>query len=268
VKISFLKKTWKFIFTVALLVAVIFISSRGADNPVKGFMLVITSPFFKTFRIFSGGVAGFFDFLGSIGDLKRENEELTKQNQELLAENVRLEDAEKENEILRREVNLAPRGKYDLEASFIIAQDPESQGNRFLIDKGKDSGISENMPVIVSDSVLIGKVSEVFPNTSRISLITDQGSAVNAEVIESGARGIVRGTFGLSLILDMISQADVVKEGDKVITSGLGKEFPRGLLVGKIGTVEQSPDKLFQQATIFSPVDFSDLRVVFTIKNF
>lgn len=267
-KFSLSKKTWKFIFAITLLIVVIFVSSRGADSPVKGFMLTITSPFLKTFRIFSGGAAGFFDFLGSIGDLKKENEKLTRENQELLAEKARFEDTEKENEILRREMKLAPREKYNLEASFIIAQDPGSRGNRFLIDKGKSSGINENMPVIVSGGILVGKVSETFSNTSRISLITDQDSAVNAEVIDSGAKGITKGTFGLGLMLDMVSQTDVVKEGDEVITSGLGKKMPRGLLIGKIGRVDQSQDKLFQQATIFSPVDFSDLRVVFVIKKF
>ena len=264
----FSRKNLKILSVIVILVIIIFVSSRGADNPAKGFMLTIASPFMKTFRIFSGGAAGFFDFLRSIGDLKREDEELTKWNQELLAENARLKDTEKENEILRREMKLAPREKYDLEASFVIAQDPGSRGNRFLIDKGKNSGIDENMPVIVSGGILVGKVSEVFSDTSRISLITDQGSAVNAELIDSGAKGMVKGTFGLGLIVDMISQADVIKEGDEVITSGLGKELPRGLLIGKIGKIDQSQDKLFQQATILNPVDFSDLRVVFVVKKF
>lgn len=261
------RKNLKFLSIVIILIIVIFVSSRGADNPVKGFALTITSPFLKTFRIFSGGAAGFFDFLGSIGDLKRENEKLTKENQELIAQNARLKDTEGENEILRKEIKLAPREKYNLEASFIIAQDPGGQGNRFLIDKGEKSGISENMPVIVSGGILVGKVSEVFSSTARISTVTDQSSAVNAEVTDSRAKGIVRGTFGLGLMLDMISQADVVKEGDGVITSGLGGEMPRGLLIGKIGQVGQSQDKLFQQATILSPVDFSGLRLVFMVKS-
>ncbi|MDI6778302.1 MAG: rod shape-determining protein MreC [Patescibacteria group bacterium] len=261
------RKNKKFLFVVILLIVVVFVSSRGADNPVKGVLLTIASPFLKTFRIFSGGVAGLFDFLGSIGNLKNENEKLTKENQKLLSENTRLKEIEKENEILREETKLAPKEKFDLEASFIIAQDPEGQGNRYLIDKGKNSGIGENMPVIVSSGILVGKVSEVFPNASRISLITDQNSVVNAEITDSGVKGIAKGTFGLGLMLDMISQADVINEGDKVITSGLGKEMPRGLLVGKIGQISQSPDRLFQQTTIISPVDFSDLRIVFVVKK-
>ncbi len=264
----FSPKTWKFIGVLIILLTVIFISSRGADNPGKGFILTITSPFLKTFRVFSGGTAGFFDFLGSIGDLKSENDKLTKQNQELLAEAARFKDTEKENQALRREMELAPKRKYDLAASFVIAQDPSGQGSRYLIDKGKNDGIGEDMPVAVSDGILVGKVSEVFPNTARISLMTDPSNAISAEVVDSGAKGIVKGTFGLGIMMDMISQADVIKEGDVVITSGLSKDLPRGLLIGKIGRVSQSQDKLFQQATIVTPVDFADLRVVSVIKNF
>jgi len=263
----FSQKTTKFIFTAVLLLVVVFVASRGANNPVRGAILAISSPFLKTARIFSGGVSGFFDFLGSIGDLKGENEKLMEENRELLAKNTRLKDVEQENQTLRSEMKLAPKEKYDLEASFIIADDPDGQGNRFFIDKGRGSGIRENMPVIVSGSILIGKVSQVFPNTSQISLITDQDSAINAEVTDSAARGIARGTFGLGVALDMVSQADVVKEGDEVITSGLGKELPRGLLIGKIGAVSQSQDKLFQQASIISPIDFSELRVVNVVKK-
>lgn len=260
-------KNKKFFLTAILLIVVIFFASLGANNPVRGFMLTIAGPFFKTFRIFSGGAAGLFDFLGSIGDLKDENQRLAKENQKLLSENALFKDIKKENEILRNEMKLAPKEKYDLEASFIIAQDPKSPSNRFLIDKGKNRGLAENMPVIVSGGILVGKVSEVFPNTSGISLITDQNSLVNAETTDSGVKGIAKGTFGLGLMIDLVSQADVINEGDAVITSGLGNEMPRGLLIGKIGQISQSPDRLFQQAAIISPVDFSNLRIVNVIKK-
>ncbi len=69
-------------------------------------------------------------------------------------------------------------------------------------------------------------------------------------------------------MMDMISQAEVLKEGDTAITSGLGGEIPRGLLIGKIGQIGQSEDKLFQQAAIFSSADLSALRVVFAVKKF
>lgn len=262
------KKNWKFIGAVAILLTIIFIGARGADNPAKGFFLRVSSPFLKTFRIFSGGTDGFFRFLGSIGDLKKENEKLILENKELLAKNALFKDTEKENETLRKELEIAPRNSYDLEAAFIIAQDPQGLGSYIIIDKGTNEGIREGMPVIVSKGILVGKVSEVYPENSRIILITDKNSAINGEIQDSDARGIIKGEYGLGIAMDMISQTKVINSGDTIITSGLGGEMPRGLFIGKIGDVRQSGDRLFQQAVIISPVNFPSLRIVFVVKNF
>lgn len=264
----FSRKNLKFFSIVIALSLVIIISLRGADNPVKGLVLRISSPFLKTFRIFSSGTAGFIDFLGSIGDLKKENENLLKKNQELLAENTRLSDMEHENQVLREELNLAPRKEFDLEAAFVIAQDPQGLGNFVLIDKGADKGIKIGMPAIVSNGILVGRVSEVYPNTTKVTLIADPASAINAEVQDSGAKGIVNGEFGLGLKMNMISQTEEIKEGDTVISSGLGGEMPRGLTIGRIDNVGQSEDKLFQEASVLPAVNYGDLRVVFIVKKF
>lgn len=262
------RKNIKLVSVVIVLVAVVIFSSRGADNPVKGTVLWATSPFLKTFHIFSGGIHGLFQFLGSIGELKDENERLVGENQELVAEIAKLKDIDGENELLRKEIDLVPRNKYDLEASFVVAQDSLGSTGAFLIDKGRNRGIREGMAVIVSKGILVGKVSEVFSDTAKVILVTDQSSAVNGEISGSGVRGIVKGTYGLGIMMDMISQAEIVQEGDTVITSGLGGDVPRGLYIGKIGEVGQSTDKLFQQATVFSSADLTSLRVVFVVKGF
>ena len=264
----FSTKNKKFIFAIILLKAVIFITSRGADNPVKGTILWLTSPFLKTFRIFSGGVYGFFQFLGSIGELKNENEKLVRENQELSAEIARFKDTAHENELLRHELGLVPKNKYDLEASFVIGQDTLGSGSSIFIDKGENKGVEENMAVIVSNGIFVGKVSEVFSDTAKVALVADRDSAVNGEILESGAKGIIRGSYGLGVAIDMISQSEIVKEEDRVVTSGLGGGLPRGLLVGKVGQVRQSEDKLFQQAVVFPAADLGSLKVVFIVKKF
>jgi len=263
----FSRKNLKYLSIAGVLIIVIFASFRSSNNPVKGAILTVSSPFLKTSRIFFGGVSGFFQFMGSIGDLKSENEKLVGENQSLLAQNNRLKDAEKENQTLRQQLNLAPRNNFDLEASFVIAQDPQGLGNYFLIDKGENSGIKTGMAAIVSNGILVGQVTESYSNSAKVTLITDPSSAVNAEVQSSGAKGIVNGEYGLGLKMGMISQAEVLSEGDTVISSGLGGKIPRGLTIGKIGQVGQSPDKLFQAASVVPAIDVSDLRTVFIIKK-
>jgi len=264
----FSRKNTKFLLIVFILLILVFVSFRGADNSFKGFVLRASSPFLKTFRIFSGGISDVFGFLGSIGDLKNENENLIQKNQELLAENTRLKDIEKENGVLRDEFGLAPKNKYDLEASFVIAQDPQGLGNYVIVDKGNDKGIRIGMPAIVSKGILIGRVSDVFSNTAKITLITDPASAINAEVQDSGSKGILNGEYGLGIRMNMISQAQEIKEGDAVVSSGLGGEMPRGLVIGNISRIDQSKDKLFQEASILPEANLSDLRIVFLVTKF
>ncbi len=267
-KKSFFSRNWKFVLTIVLLGVIIFISFPRGDKWTRGIAFWAVNPFMKTFRIFSGGVYGFFQFLGSIGDLKKENEKLIEENRRLEAEIARLKDTAEENKFLRKELDLLPRNKYELETSFVVGQEAFGAGSSILIDKGANREIKEGMAVIVSNGILVGKVSQVFPDTAKVALISDQESVVNGEILESGARGIVRGTYGLGIAMDMISQAEVIKEGDTVVTSGLGGSLPRGLFIGKIGQVSQSEDKLFQQAVIFSPVDFSSLKVISVVKKF
>jgi rod shape-determining protein MreC len=264
----FSRKNIKFLSIVFILLVLIFASFRGADNPLKGFVLSASNPFLKTFRIFSGEISDIFGFLGSIGELKSENENLIGENQELLAENARLKDIEKENGVLREEFKLAPKNKFDLEASFVIAQDPQGLGNYIIIDKGNNKDIRVGMPAVVSSGILIGRVTDVYSSTAKITLITDPESAINAEVQDSGAKGIVNGEYGLGIKMNMISQVQEIKEGDRVVTSGLGGEIPRGLVIGKISRIDQSKDKLFQEASVLPEANFSDLRIVFIVKNF
>jgi rod shape-determining protein MreC len=90
---------------------------------------------------------------------------------------------------------------------------------------------------------------------------------INAQDIETEAKGVVRGEYGLGTVLDMVSQTDILNVGDTVVTSGLGGDLPKGLLVGNIQEIRTTPDKLFQQADLMSRVKYSDLDVIFIIKN-
>jgi rod shape-determining protein MreC len=141
-------------------------------------------------------------------------------------------------------------------------------GNYIIVDKGSDKGIRTGMPAVVSDGILIGRVTDVYSNTAKITLITDPASAINAEVQDSSSKGIVNGEYGLGIKMNMISQAQEIKESDLVVTSGLGGEMPRGLVIGKIGRINQSKDKLFQEASVLPEANFSDLRIIFVVKKF
>lgn len=83
--------------------------------------------------------------------------------------------------------------------------------------------------------------------------------------LDTNAEGIVKGEHSLGMIYDMVLQSETLKNGDTVVTSGLGQVIPKGLLVGTLQDVRLTDDKLFQRATIKSPVRFDRLRNVFVI---
>lgn len=235
-------------------------------GPLRSGLKVFLVPFQKVFYSFSVDFQKTKEFLSSIGQLKRENEDLIREKEFLLAQNATLKEAANENKLLREQLNLLPLSQYELVGSFVVSQDPNGTGNWIEIDRGSEDGITEGMPVIASKGILIGKIKEVGLKSSKIILLTNPKSAVNVMTLENGSKGVVKGEYGLGIVFDMIMQTDLVQSGDSVITSGIGGEMPKGLYVGKVQEVHPSDDHLFQQAVVTSPVQASKLKIIFVIK--
>jgi len=263
----FSTKFFRVVIVVAIFAALIMINPYRIFNPLRGMLAVVFSPFNKVSYIFSRKADDMREFFFSIGQLKKENSELLIQNQQLLAENAGLLDQKNENEFLRQQLQLLPRDRFVLESAFVIGHDVTGLGNWLDIDKGSNAGIKEGMAVIVSKGIIVGKVQQVFPTSAKIMLLSHPASALNVQTNDSEAKGIVKGEYGLGIIMDMILQTDTVNDGSEVVTSGIGGNIPRGLYVGVARQVHPSDDHLFQQAVISSPIEPSKLDTVFVIKG-
>ena len=260
-------KIGKFVLTIAICLLSVFLAPDNFLSPVRGLFLKIAYPFEKTFYILGQKSHNFFEIISSISECKKENIELIRENNELLAQIDKLKDQKNENDELRKQLELSPRDEYNLESSLVIGQDPRRAGSWIIIDKGKNRGIEKGMPVIVYNGILIGKIDEVYNDSAKVVLLSDASSLVNVSDIETSARGILSGEYGLGLKLGMVEQTEILNSGDNVVTSGLGGLMPKGLLVGKIEQISNSPDKLFQEAVILPKVKYSNLNLVFVIKG-
>ncbi len=262
---------WKSKLFLVLVVLVIFIflaakNPWGLFHPLQAIGHTVVSPFQHVGSSFGYSLRSFAGFFEGVTALKNENRELQKKNLELMAQKAALEQLGTENQELRRNLDLLPQAKHQFIAASVIAKDPSGLQNFLTLDKGDDQGVREGMAVVVEADVLVGRVTEVFSDTATVTLVTNQNSVVNVETSKTGVRGVARGEHGLNMKLDMVEQGKELTVGDGVVTSGLGGEYPRGLLLGTIANVGFSEDKLFQQATITSPVRIASLRFVFLIQ--
>ncbi len=213
-------------------------------------------------------ISGKFEALTHMQELEAQKKELEKTVAELSLRTVELEEAKIELALLREQLDFKEANpELQTLAAEVIGQDPSSLVRYLIIDRGARDGIQAGMPVISSRG-LVGRISDVGTEWSKVLLLTDPSSSVNAIVQRSRATGIVVGRTGRSLLMRYISQGESVERDDIVITSGLGGSFPRQLVIGQVTQVHQSDVEMFQEAEIRSAVDFSRLEMVMVILNF
>lgn len=244
----------------------------GLLQPVEGLLLRITAPVQEGISGISSQFSELAQTARDLRELRQRNEELEAQNAALLLDNVRLREVETEAALLRDLLNFAqPNPSYQVIGARVvgraIAQDPSNLQRYITLDVGRESGIERNMPVI-TDRGLVGRISEVGENWSRVLLLIDPQSTVNALTQSTRASGSVQGQADGSLIMRSISQADTVSVGDTVFTSGLGGNFPRQLLIGQIIEAERKDFELYQSAIVQPTVDFDHLEAVLIITDF
>lgn len=149
----------------------------------------------------------------------------------------------------------------------VIGKDPSPFLKYILIDKGSDSGIRAGMPVVTNKG-LVGRIDAVTASASRVRLITDSTSLINAVVKEVDAECVVQGSITGDITIEMVSQDVELLPGQVVQTSGLGGEYPADFIVGQVLNVNQINNELFQSASILPAEDFNSLQAVLVVSNF
>jgi rod shape-determining protein MreC len=212
------------------------------------------------------------EFLLELGTLRQRVNELEEINASLLAENFSLREVERENGEMRSLFQFAQtRPGLELRGAQIIARVIGQESTNFLdyieVDLGATHNIGVGMPV-VTEQGLVGRISEVNNVTSKVLLITDPSSAVNAILQSSRLNGIIQGTPNGDLLMDFIPQGPVFNVGEVVLTSSLGVLFPKGIPIGQVIERRQQDIDIFQQAVVRPSIDFSSLELVAIVTNF
>ena len=151
----------------------------------------------------------------------------------------------------------------------VIGKSPGNWFNTLTIDRGSEDGVAVDMAV-VTEKGLVGRVIEVGGRWSKVLSIIDSQSAVSAIAQRSRDNGTLQGDTTLYdgegfCRMVYLPQDATVREGDVVITSGLGDIFPKGLPIGTVVGVENEPFAVYKTALIQPGVDFKHLEEVLVI---
>jgi len=265
-------RTFVFYFLAAISIVLMILSSSGQLAPLEGVLTRVAKPFLITFNGIGRQINNVFTTARDLATLRSRNKQLQAQVDTLIIDNLGLKEVGVENEHLRKLLRFAQLNPtYDFRGGQVIArvisEGPSNYLSTIAIDLGAEHGIKPGMPV-VTERGLVGRIYKVDPNSSTILLITDPRSGVPALIQRNRQIGVVSGQVGAPPVMEYISQDADISVGDLVITSGLGGNFPKNLVIGQIVKVHQRDYEMFQQATLQPTVNFNQLEFVLVITNF
>jgi rod shape-determining protein MreC len=148
----------------------------------------------------------------------------------------------------------------------IIGHDTSYFRKSILINIGKKQGASVD-DAVVFGSALVGRITAAGNSSSRAMLITDPASNIPSRFLESRIQGMVQGTGDDTCKVKYISRNVEIKEGDVVISSGIGGIFPKSIYIGDIVAIEDHGAKLFKDIKLKPKIDFSKMEHVLVIKK-
>ncbi len=259
---------------VALLLSIVpgVLCAMGQGSYVRSAIVTVASPFRWAFTKVGEGLSGFSLYFKTLEDLRAENEAL---RQELDGYKNLVYDAElieDENDFLNSFLGIKnEHADFLFEDATVVGRESTNYRTVLTLSKGTLHGVAVNMPIITEEG-LVGHVTEVGATWSKAVVLTETASAVGGYIERSGVLGVVEGTYelraeGLCQMVYIEADADI-RVGDKVITSGIGGVYPRGLLIGKIGTIELDENSRTLRATIVPAADLGRISKVMIITEY
>jgi len=192
--------------------------------------------FVSTGHFFSNGWHNYADLRG----VRKQNRELQDQIERLQMEQVRLRQDADQARRLQALLDFKEKFISKTIAAQVIGTSGTEQSRLITIDKGSNDHIKIDMPVITPDGI-VGKVKEVFPLSSQVLLINDHDSGAGVILESSRLQGIIKGTPLGELQINDIMSDEKVEPGERVVTSGGDRIYPKGYAVGTV--ISSMPDR-------------------------
>jgi rod shape-determining protein MreC len=195
-----------------------------------------------------------------------DNSRLRQELQQLQTLRYRYEEARQANERLQALLALVEEIQRPAIAARVVGKDPSPWFQTILVDKGRADGVEIGLPVINPQGV-VGLVVDAARGYSKVMLITDPSSAVDAMVQDSRARGVIKGGTVGYCVLNYVLRQHSLSPGDAVVASGLDGVFPKGMPIGQVSDIVKNVAGLFQDVTVTPYVDFERLEEVLIVPH-
>lgn len=212
----------------------------------------------RTVRSLEGIWSSYIDLVGVRAEsetLRRELRTLRVENNRLIEQNLKLHRLQKLLAVQRE----APAS---MMMANVVGLDPTTWSNVLLVDRGSDDKVAKEMIVLSGDG-LVGRVIQTSPRASKVLLLTDVRHAVDALIQRTRDRGVVVGMDRSSCLMKYIPLEAKVEVGDRVISSGLGGLYPKGLIIGTVTRVAKSSGGLHQEAIVRPSTNLERIEEVF-----
>ncbi len=257
------------IFVVVPVAALVALIVFAPGYTVQTTQAVITSaawPFLKFAGMVHDNASKLGQFLMDQRLLRRSNAALQKQLEQTSVDTVKLAELRSENERLKNLLQFRQTHFPGAIAARVIGYDPSGWTQSLLIDKGTADGILVHEAVICPAGA-VGRIFQTGPYSSKVLLVTDPHIRVGAMLENSRDIGILEGHESGRCRVLYLPRDTMVELGQRVLTSGLGGIFPKGLVIGKVIAVGWDELGLYQNADVEPSISVARLEEVLILKG-
>lgn len=260
------------VIAVAMVIFPSVFSAMGVGGVVKNAVNTVLTPFQKLFNSVSESLGGYADYVTEFNRIVEENNQLREENEKLRSRISSAEETEIMNEWLFDYIDLRQSHQdFSFCEAYVTGRESSNYMTVFTLDRGTSQGIRVNMPA-VTDMGIIGFVSEVGLDWCKVITILESGSTVGAYVERSGEIGIIEGDYTLSkeglCSMKYLPDGADIKEGDKILTSGYGSVYPRGITIGYVEKITDNPSSRKVDVTVKPTADFTDIKRLMIITDY
>ena len=264
------KKIFIIVMVVLCLLTIIFtINPTFFSLAVRNVSGVVINPVNYAFSSAGNWIGDRFNFFIEMNHLNDRVKELEDENSLLKIDNIRLQEAQKENEKLSRLLDIVDQyADYPMVGAKIISKDPSDWYDAYKINKGTKDGIKADM-VALAPGGLMGIVRDCnYFDSTVISLIDDR-SSIAAQCSRTGDMGFVKGDSELMrqglCRMDYIDIDAQILPGDEILTSPLSAYYPPGIIIGRVKEVSPDTNGLTEHAIIEPSVSLTRLDTLLII---